>query len=813
METLFADLRYTIRRLMQRPGFTLVAVLTMALGIGANSAIFSIVNAILLRPLPVESPGELVEIYSQEGDEEPVPNAYPDYLDIRGRDDLFVGVTGYTMDLLSMDVGDRSEVVMGEAVSGNYFELLGVPAARGRTFIPGEDDAPGAAPVVVISDGLWRRRFAADPNIVGRTLRLKGRPFEVIGVASPKFKGLYVGFASQMWIPVTTRAHFGGDDLEDRGSRWLMVKGRLRQGVTPEQAQAGMNVLGRQLATTYPESNDNRRFTIIPTNDVRLHPVVDRALMPVAALLMAVVGLLLLIVCTNLANLLLARALARRKEVAIRLAIGAGRGRLIRQLLTESLVLAILGGVFGLLIAIWTANLLVSFQPPIMFQLTLDLGIDGRVLAFTFLVSVLAGVFFGLAPALQATKPELIPALKDELDNVGGRRRRFGLRDSLVVAQVAISLVLLIGAGLFVRSLISAQDIDPGFERERVAIIMLSPSIAAYEDSRARDLLSSVVERARTLPGVEGAALASRMPLGVSLNTNELFVEGVATPEGEAPSIDAVTVSSGYFDVMGIPLLQGRDFQEQDDESAPRVAIVSDAAARRFWPGENPIGKRLRLGSPEGELREIVGVARDTKVRTLGEKPRPYLYLPHLQRHRGFMALVTRTSGDPKPMLSTLRREILLVDEGMPIMESKTMTEHLGIMLFAPRIGGILLGVFGGLGVLLATIGLYGVVSYAAAQRTREVGIRVALGARPGDVMQLVVGRGMMLVGVGVVIGLVLAFAAALPLGSLLYGVSVSDPVTFVGITLLLAGVAFVATMVPALRAARLDPMVALRRE
>jgi predicted permease len=813
METLFADLRYTIRRLMQRPGFTLVAVLTMALGIGANSAIFSIVNAILLRPLPVESPGELVEIYSQEGDEEPVPNAYPDYLDIRGRDDLFVGVTGYTMDLLSMDVGDRSEVVMGEAVSGNYFELLGVPAARGRTFIPGEDDAPGAAPVVVISDGLWRRRFAADPNIVGRTLRLKGRPFEVIGVASPKFKGLYVGFASQMWIPVTTRAHFGGDDLEDRGSRWLMVKGRLRQGVTPEQAQAGMNVLGRQLATTYPESNDNRRFTIIPTNDVRLHPVVDRALMPVAALLMAVVGLLLLIVCTNLANLLLARALARRKEVAIRLAIGAGRGRLIRQLLTESLVLAILGGVFGLLIAIWTANLLVSFQPPIMFQLTLDLGIDGRVLAFTFLVSVLAGVFFGLAPALQATKPELIPALKDELDNVGGRRRRFGLRDSLVVAQVAISLVLLIGAGLFVRSLISAQDIDPGFERERVAIIMLAPSIAAYEDSRARDLLSSVVERARTLPGVEGAALASRMPLGVSVNTNELFVEGVATPEGEAPSIDAVTVSSGYFDVMGIPLLQGRDFQEQDDESAPRVAIVSDAAARRFWPGENPIGKRLRLGSPEGELREIVGVARDTKVRTLGEKPRPYLYLHHLQRHRGFMALVTRTSGDPKPMLSTLRREILLVDEGMPIMESKTMTEHLGIMLFAPRMGGILLGVFGGLGVLLATIGLYGVVSYAAAQRTREVGIRVALGARPGDVMQLVVGRGMMLVGVGVVIGLVLAFAAALPLGSLLYGVSVSDPVTFVGITLLLAGVAFVATMVPALRAARLDPMVALRRE
>jgi predicted permease len=700
---------------------------------------------------------------------------------------------------------------LGEAVSGNYFEVLGIPAARGRTFIAGEDDAPGAALVVVLSDRIWRRRFAADPNIIGKTLRLKGQRFEVVGVASPEFKGLMVGFASQMWTPVTTQPSFG-EDLEDRGSRWLMVKGRLRPGVTPEQAQSRMDVLGRQLAATYPETSEDRSFTIIPTNDVRLHPMVDRALFPVAALLMVVVGLLLLIVCTNLANLLLARALARRREIAIRLAIGAGRGRLIRLLLTESLVLALLGGVFGLLIAIWTANLLVSFQPPIMFQLTLDLGIDGSVLAFTFFVSVLAGVFFGLAPALQATKPQLVPALKDELDAIGGRRRRFGLRDSLVVAQVATSLVLLIGAGLFVRSLISAQDIDLGFERERVAIIMLSPTVAGYEESRGTALLSSVVERARTLPGVEAAALASRMPLGVSVNTNEIFVEGVATPEDEAPNIDAVTVSSGYFDVMGIPLLQGRDFQEQDDESAPLVAIVSDAAARRFWPGENAVGKRFRL-SPEGELREIIGIALDTKVRTLGEQPRPYLYMHYLQRNRGFMALAVRTNGYPQPMLSTLRREILMVDDGMPIMESKTMTEHLGIMLFAPRMGGILLGVFGGLGILLATIGLYGVVSYAAAQRTREVGIRVALGARPADVMRLVVGRGLTMVGVGIAIGLALAFAAALPLGSLLYGISVTDPVTFVGVTLLLVGVAFVATMVPALRASKLDPMVALRRE
>ena len=790
-------------------------MLTMALGIGANSTIFSVVNSVLLRPLPVRAPEGLVEIYSQEGDEEPLTQAYPDYLAIRDRGDLFIGVTTYTADFFSVSTGTQSEVVLGESVAGNYFELLGVPAAIGRVFVSGEDDAPGAVPVVVISHGLWKRRFASARDIVGQTLRVKGRPFEIIGVASSKFKGLYVGFASELWIPLDANVSFaaGNDLLDDRDSRWLFVKGRLQPGVTPDQAQAGLDVLAEQLAASYPETNADRRFPIVPTTDVRLIPMVDRALVPVATLLMVVVGLLLLIVCTNLANLLLARALARRKEIAIRLAIGAGRGRLVRQLLTESLLLALLGGALGLVLAWWTAKLLVSFQPPVMFKLSLDLGLDGRVLAFTFFVSVLAGVVFGLAPALQGTKPELLPALKDDLDSSSRRYRMFGLRNSLVIVQVAVSLVLLIGAGLFLRSLIGAQAIDPGFERERAAIMTVAPELAGYERTRVVNLYSDLLERAPTLAGAETAALASHMPLGVSVNTNRLLLEGTEVLPDEAPSIDVTVVSQGYFETMGIPLLRGRDFLKRDDDSTPLVAIVNEAAARRFWPGEDPVGKRFRIGDPDGDPREIVAVVQDTKVRTLGEEPRPYLYLPYGQNYRSIMSLVVRTSSDPESLLPVLRREALLLDENLPIMELKTMTQHLGIMLFLPRMGGVLLGVFGGLAVLLATIGLYGVVSYAAEQRTREVGIRVALGARPVDVLRLVTGEGMMLVGVGAAIGLALGFAAAQPLGRFLYGVKVSDPMTFLGVTLLLVGVAFLATLVPAVRAARLDPTAALRRE
>jgi predicted permease len=566
MDSVFAELRYAVRRLVARPGFAIIALLTMALGIGANSAIFSIVNAVLLRPLPVEEPGQLVEIYSQEEDDsEPVTQAYPDYLDIRARDDLFSGVIAYTADFLSLSQNGRSEMLFGEAVSGNYFELLGVPAARGRAFIAAEDDVPGATPVAMISHGLWTRRFAADPGIVGRTLTLRGRQVEVIGVTPEEFTGLYVGISTEIWVPLAAQSSLrpGDDLLDDRDSRWLMMKGRLGEGVTFDQAQAGLDVLARQLAEAYPESNLNRRYPILPTNDVRIHPMVDRAITPVAMMLMVVVGLVLLIACTNLANLLLTRALARRKEVAIRLALGAGRWRLMRQLLTESLLLALVGGALGLALASWTSTLLVKLQPQALFTVNLDLGLDYRVLGFTLIISVLTGVLFGLAPALQATKPQVVPALKDETVVFKGDRR-FNLRNSLVVAQVAVSLVLLIGAGLFVRSLMNAQNIETGFEREHAAVMTLFVDLNNnYTEAQGEAFLTELTSRVASLPGVEGAALASRLPLGAAIHTNEYFPEGIELADDEGLSADQATVSLGYFDAMGIPLVYGRDFGEQ----------------------------------------------------------------------------------------------------------------------------------------------------------------------------------------------------------------------------------------------------------
>jgi predicted permease len=817
MDSLIADLRYAARRLIQRPAFAFIALLTMALGIGANSAIFSIVNAVLLRPLPVASPDQLVEIYSQEEDDsEPVTQAYPDYLDITEREDLFTGVIAYTADFLSLSQDGRSEMLLGEAVSGNYFDVLGIPAARGRTFIPAEDEQPGAPPVAMISHGLWHRRFAADPNIIGEVLVLRGRQFEVIGVAPEEFTGLYVGISSELWVLLDAARYLspGEDYLDDRDRRWLMVKGRLRDGIEFQQAQAGLDVLARQLAEAYPESNEGRRYPILRTSDVRIHPMVDRAITPVAVMLMVVVGLVLLIACTNLANLLLARALARRKEVAIRLALGSGRGRLIRQLLTESLLLSLSGGALGLLIAYWTSAFLVKLQPPGLLTVQLDLSLDNRVLAFTLLVSVATGLLFGLAPALQATRPQVVPALKNETAVLGGAGRKLGLRNSLVVLQVAVSLVLLIGAGLFVRSLKNAADIDPGFERDRAAILTLFVDLNNdYDEVQGEAFLDQLMQRIQSRPEVEAVALASRMPLGAAIHTNEAFPEGVELADDEGLDTDVATVSTGYFEAMNVPLLHGRDFGEEDHADAEAVVIISQAAAQRFWPGESAVGKRLRLGDAEDTPYMVIGVARDTKVRTLGEAPRPYVYRAFSQDYEPWISMVVRSSGAAEALLPMMRSEVQALDASMPIVELKTMNEHLKLMLFLPKMGGILLAVFGALAMLLATTGLYGVIAYSASQRTREVGIRVALGASSSDVVMMVVRQGIALAAVGAVIGVVISFAATRPLGSLLYGVGSWDPLTFVGITALLVAVALLASLVPALRAARVDPMVALRYE
>jgi predicted permease len=812
---MFADLRYAVRQLVRRPIFTIVALLTMALGVGANSAIFSIVNAVLLRPLPVESPEELVDIYTLDGDETFMnPHDYPDYVEIKQDEETFVGVVAYAADFVGMTVGTEAEVLFGENVSGNYFEVLGIPAARGRVFQDGLDDQPGAS-VAVISDGLWRRHYGADPDVVGQTIILKGKPFEIVGVAPEWFKGVWVGFNVEVWVPASAITYFdpSRSGLDVRSGRNYLVKGRLQSGVTQEQAQARMDLMAAQLGAAFPETNADRTFHVIPSSDVRMHPNIDGYMVPVAALLMTVVGLLLLIVCSNLANLMIARALSRRREIAIRLAVGAGRGRLIRQLLTESLLLAVVGGALGLLLAWGIITAIVRFQPPMLISLSLDLGLDATVLAFTFGVALLAGLLFGLVPALQATKPQLVPALKDLPSTIGSRYRRFGLRNVLVVAQVAISMVLLVGAGLFVRSLIAAQEIDPGFEGERAVVMTVAPGLTAWEREHRDEVLSLLLERTRTLPGVEAAAMASRLPLGAAIQTNEIYPVGADINLESPPNVDVTRISPDYFRTLDVVLLEGRDFTQSDNRNAPRVVIVSEATARRHWPGESAIGKTLRLGDPDGEVQTVIGVARDTKVRTLGEAPRPYVYQSWMQSDENFMSVVARTSGEPGPLLPVLQREVRTIAEDLPVMELKTMPEHLGLMLFAPRMGGILLAVFGGLAALLSTIGLYGVVAYTAARRTREVGIRVSVGASPAAVIQLMIGQGAVLVTVGAAIGLVLAFVATRPLGSMLYGVGVSDPLTFGGVALLLLGVGFAATLIPALRASRLDPVKALRYE
>ena len=568
---MLADLRYAIRQLIRRPVFAIVALLTMALGVGANSAIFSIVNAVLLRPLPVDAPEELVDIYTLDGDETFMnPHDYPDYVAIREDRETFVDVAAYAADFLSMTVGTGTEVLFGETVSANYFEVLGVPAARGRALQDGVDDVPSSS-VAVISDALWRKHFGADPEITGQTITLRGLPFEIVGVAPDWFRGLWVGFTVDVWVPASSMTYMdpSRSGLEVRSGRNFLVKGRLQPGVNEAQAQARMDLMASNLAATFPESNAERTFHVIPSNDVRMHPNIDGYMVPVAALLMTVVGLLLLIVCSNLANLMIARALSRRREIAIRLAVGARRGRLIRQLLTESLVLAAAGGALGLLLAWGITTAIVRFQPPILISLSLDLGLDATVLAFTFGVALLAGLLFGLVPALQATKPQLVPALKDVQATVGSRYRRFGLRNALVVVQVAISMVLLVGAGLFVRSLIAAQRIDPGFEGERAVVMTVAPGLTAWDRTRRDEVLSTLLERTRALPGVEAAAIASRLPLGAAFQTNEIYPVGVEVDLESPPVVDVTRITPDYFRTLEIPILEGRDFSDSDDAECP----------------------------------------------------------------------------------------------------------------------------------------------------------------------------------------------------------------------------------------------------
>ncbi|HET9532774.1 MAG TPA: ABC transporter permease [Blastocatellia bacterium] len=821
METLFQDLRYGGRMLLRSKAFTAVAVLSLALGIGANTTIFTIINAVFLNPLPLAEPSELMTVYGTDerntgGFNDFMPISFPNYVDYRDQNDVFSGLVSFTGVGMSLSGDGEPEQIGGLLVTGNYFDVLGVKALQGRTFLPEEDRTPGTHPVVVLSYNLWQRRFGGDPSLIGNTITLNNQSFTVIGVAPENFRGAtQIGspdffVPAQMYQQVLTGTF--REWFTSRRALLFNVVGRLRPGVSMSQAQASLRTIAANLEQAYPRDNEKRSVSLMPVTQSAINPALRGVFVQAGTLMMTVVGLVLLIACANVANLLLARASGRRKEIAIRLSIGASRARLIRQLMTESVLLSLLGGVVGLLLAYWGRDLLWSFRPPFFGEDDLDLSLNPMVLGFTLLLSLVTGLIFGLVPALQSSRSDLVTELKDKSSQPNKTGGWLSLRNLLVVSQVALCLIALIGAGLFLRSLGNAQRIDPGFETEKMFVMAVNVGAQGYDQTRGLEFYRQVQERVRTVAGVQAATVSSNFPFGGGLQRS-IFIEGQDPPAGGRGVLTIVnSVESGYFETLGIPLLRGRDFLDSDRENTTRVVIVNDAMAQRFWPGQEAIGKRFKFFGDES-FYEIVGIARNSNAIFLGEDPRPIIYQPMLQSYSAFAVLYVRTAGDPSNGLGTVRNEVQALDRNLPITNVSTMSDVIGQGLWAPRMGAALLAVFGGLALLLAAIGIYGVLAYSVSQRTHERGLRMALGAQQRDVLALVMKQGAGLIGSGVVLGLAASFLLARFISSLLFGVSAADPVTFAGTPIVLAAVALLASYIPARRAARVDPMIALRYE
>ncbi len=815
MQTLWQDLRYGARMLVKKPGFTLIAVLTLALGIGANTAIFTWLKAIFLQPLPgVAASHRLVTLHSvlTRSGNRAIALSYPDYRDYRDRNKVFSGLTAFDLSTFNLLDGDgQPERIWGLLVSGNYFDVLGVRAAVGRTFAPDEDRTPGTHPVVVISHQLWQRRFAADPALIGKTIKLNQRDFTVIGVAAAGFSGSFVGATFDLWAPLMMSPQLtpAGNRLDERGEQWLSAIGRLKNGVTFEQAQADVQTVAAQLAKDYPQTDEGMGATLFTLVS---EPNGAGQMAPVLAVLMVVAGLVLLVACANVANLLLARAAGRGRELGIRTALGACRARLIWQMLTESLLLAMLGGMSGMLLAVWLSDAMSSMLPQIGLPLGLNLAWDYRVPGFALALTLLTVVAVGLVPALRATKVDPVVSIRNEAGATSALMRRSRLRGALVVTQIAVSLVLLVGAGLFIRSLMQARKVNPGFDPERALLLSMDLFPNGYDEKRGAEFYRQLVAHVAALPGVESASLSSQVPptlLGGSSSSYE--IEGYVPRADELINIEYEVIAPRYFQTMRIPLIRGREFGEADQAQSAPVVIVNETMARRYWAGQSPVGRRLRYG--DGKWRTVIGVARDVKYSGATEPAQPWIYHPLDQRYRSGMTLVLRTAGDPWQALTGLRGAVRALDATLPVFDEKTLASHSGVSLFLDRMAVAFLGAFGLLALALAAIGLYGVMAYSVVQRTREIGIRMALGAQTNDVLKLVIGQGMTLTLTGVALGLLGAFALTRLMKNLLFGVSATDPLTFVMIASLLTAVALLACWIPARRAAKVDPMVCLRCE
>ncbi len=816
LDLLRHDLRDAVRALARRPGFTAVAILSLAVGIGANTAIFTLVNAVILQDVPIDDPEQVVNVYLDQASFRNGTLSYPEYVDLRDGTDVFSDIGAMQYALTQIDQGGGVAMVAVEAVTGNYFRMMGIEAAVGRTLQPQDDVDRGGHPVVMLDHGYWQNAMAADADVIGRELRLGGRVYTVVGIAPPDFAGTLRGVTPALYAPYMMVEELTGFPMfDERGNHSLFVKARMRPGVTLPQAVVAVAAVGARLRDERVDGWDqDNAFAVVPMSDVLLFPPLDPYIGGSAWLMTVVVGLVLLLACTNLATFLLARGLDRRRDIAVRLALGAPRATLVRGLLVESTLLSLVGGGVGAALAAWSLDVLLTADLPLPIPVTLDLGLNWTVLTFTLGVALAAGALLGMVPALQSTRPDLVPALKS--DNAGGgQASSLRWRNALVVAQLTISIVLLVGAGLFLRSFQEVQAVDPGFGRQPTALLTFMVPSTRFSVDEGRQYVTRLVDRFLTVPGVIAVGIIDNLHLNpLSTQSMDFNVDGHVPPADHGAFIaDRAEVDGQFFDAAGIRLLRGRTFAESDLPDTQQVAMISEAMALRFWPDGDAVGRLIRTPNPATDDLLVIGVVSDAKVRTLGEAPRNMVYRPFSQRFARQVTVVARTSVDPQQTALALLTAGREIDPDLWVWETKTMDRHLATMYLAAQLSAFVLSAFAVLALLLSSIGLYGVVSYAMARRTREVGIRMALGASPGRVVKLLAFEGLKLVFVGGGLGLVAAFAVSRLLSGLLFGVGTLDIATFVAVPLVLGFSACVAAYLPARRASQVDPVLAMRAE
>ncbi len=819
METLLQDIRYGARTLMKNPGFLIVAVLTLALGIGANTAIFSMVDSFLLRPLPVADPAQITVLaYQLRQGNFQTQFSIADYRDIREQSSsVFSDVFAYQFGLDGISVDGKADRIMTNYVTGNYFSALGIKPALGRFILPSEGDVAGADPVMVLGYSYWQTRFGGDPGIVGRKVSVDGHPITIVGVAPKDFVGVYPILSVQGYLPLGMASIAGNpsDFMTNRQIRNDPILARLRPGVSLQQAQAVLAVISQRLAQEYPDVHKYFSVQAFPELHARPNPDPNNTVMVVGGLFLGLAVMVLLLACVNVANILLVRSTVREREMAIRAALGAARIRMIRQLLTESVLLALLGGVAGVLLGYWGSSALGSIDVQTDLPIHFDFGFDWRVFGFATAAALLTGIIVGIVPAVRASRGNLSAILHEGGRGVVGGKNR--LRSTLVVVQVAGSLMLLIIAGLFTRSLAQAQRTDLGFKPDHVLNLLMDPNEIGYNQAQTRDFYKNLLQRVRTLPGVVSASTANATPMGYYNNFDSLTVEGYLPPPGQpGPASLYNTISTDYFQTMGIPLLHGRAFTEADDENAQYVAIVSETMAKNLWPGKDPIGRQFQMATDSKHSLIVVGVAGDVRYQGLTGPFSNMFYAPFLQHQTGnsLQALQVRTAAAPETMIPEVEHTIESLAPQLPVFDVQTMSQALNTLngLLFYKIGAVLAALLGMLGLVLAIVGVYGVVSYAATQKTHEIGVRMALGAQPADILKMIFREGLLIVAVGLVVGIAGALAAGKVVGSFLT-VSPRDPVTYVIVTAILLIVALSACFIPARRAMRVDPMVALRYE